>query len=113
MESFAIVQTGGKQLRVEPKQLIDVERLTIGKDSKKDSKEVVLDKVLVVRQGKSFEVGNPYVKGAKVLCEYLGEKKGPKTVIFKLKRRKNYRRKKGHRQIFSELRIKEIQLQEA
>lgn len=109
MESFAIIQTGGKQLRVEPEQVIDVERLTLGKGSK----EVLLDKVLVARKGKSLEVGSPYVKGAKVLCEYLGEKKGPKTIIFKMRRRKNYRRKTGHRQIFSELRIKEIQLQEA
>lgn len=108
MESFAIIQTGGKQLRVGPKEVIDVERLRLSKGSK----EVILDKVLVARKGKSLEVGNPYVKGAKVICEYLGEKKGTKTISFKFKRRKNYRRKKGHRQIFSELRVKEIQFQE-
>ncbi len=108
MESFAIIQSGGKQLRVEPKQLIDVERVRLVKGSK----EVVLDKVLMARKGGVLEVGSPYVKGASVVCEYLGEKKGPKTISFKLRRRKNYRRKKGHRQIFSELRIKEIQFQE-
>ena len=108
MESFAIIQSGGKQLRVEPKQVVNVERVRLAKDSK----EVVLDKVLMVRKGKALEVGSPYVKGATVVCEYLGEKKGPKTISFKLRRRKNYRRKKGHRQILSELRIKEIQFQE-
>lgn len=108
MESFAIIQTGGKQLRVEPKQVIDIERVKLAKGSK----EVVLDKVLMARKGKDLEVGSPYVKGAAVVCEYLGEKKGPKTISFKLRRRKNYRRKKGHRQILSELRVKEIQFQE-
>ena len=108
MESFAIIQSGGKQLRVEPKQVIDIERIKLAEGSK----EVVLDKVLMARKGKDLEVGSPYVKGATVVCEYLGEKKGPKTISFKFLRRKNYRRKKGHRQIFSELRIKEIQFQE-
>lgn len=107
METFAIIQTGGKQVRVKPQQLISVERVEI-KDPKK---EVILNKVLALADGKSFEVGTPYVKGASVVCEYLGEKQGEKTVIFKMRRRKNYRRKKGHRQIFSELRVKEIQLQ--
>ena len=106
MNSFAIVETGGKQLRVEPKQLFTVERLTSGIQER----EIVLSKVLAAGDGKSFEVGNPYLKGASVICEYLGEKKGPKVVIFRMRRRKNYRRKKGHRQILAELRVKEIQL---
>ncbi len=106
MNPFAIVETGGKQLRVEPTQLITVERLTKGVREK----EVVLDKVLAVGDEKSFEVGSPYLKGASVHCEFVGEKKGDKVVIFKYRRRKNYRRKKGHRQILAELRVKEIQL---
>lgn len=108
MKTFAIVQTGGKQIRVEPQQLIAIERVkTSGK-----AKEVVLDKVLVAGREKSIEVGSPFIKGARVVCDYMGEKKGPKTVIFKMRRRKNYRRKKGHRQIFSELKVKEIKLQD-
>lgn len=107
MNSYAIIQTGGKQLRVEPSQVIDVERL----GAKTPDKEIVLDKVLLVGKGKSLEVGTPFVKGAKVLCEFLGEKRGEKVISFKIKRRKNYRRKIGHRQIFSQLRVKEIQLQ--
>jgi large subunit ribosomal protein L21 len=106
MNPFAIVQTGGKQLRVEPSQVIDVERLR----RDQSPKEVVLDKVLMVRKGEAFEIGSPFVKGASVLCEYLGENKGTKTISFKLRRRKNYRKKIGHRQIFTQLRVKEIQL---
>lgn len=106
MSSFAIVETGGKQLRVEPKQLITVERLT----QAVLEKEVVLNKVLAAGDAKTFEVGNPYLKGASVICEYLGEKKGLKAVVFKIRRRKNYRRKKGHRQILAQLQVKEIQL---
>jgi len=104
METFAIVQTGGKQMRVEPEQLIAIERVTAN-----SKKEVVLDKVLALGGEKSFEIGSPFVKGASVVCEFIREKKGPKTVIFKMKRRKNYRRKKGHRQLLSELRVKKIQ----
>ncbi len=105
MNPFAIVQTGGKQLRVEPSQVIDVERLSLAKSAK----EVVLNQVLIVRKGETVEVGNPFVKGASVICEYLGEIKAPKVISYKYLRRKNYRKKIGHRQIFSQLRVKEIQ----
>ena len=105
MNTFAIIQTGGKQLRVEPKQVITVERLK----KANSKKEISFDKVLAVQKGDSFEVGNPYLKGDSVVCEFLEETKGPKVISFKMRRRKNYRRKTGHRQIFSELRVKEIQ----
>jgi large subunit ribosomal protein L21 len=108
MNPYAIVETGGKQLRMEPNQLLGVERVKAGKAPK----EVVFDKVLLAQKGETFKVGNPYVKGASVLCEYVGEIRGPKTVIFKMKRRKNYRRKRGHRQTLTEVRVKEIQFQE-
>jgi len=108
MEAFAIVQTGGKQLRVEPNQVIEVERLK----TDNHQKEVLLDKILFVRKEELLEVGNPYVKGAFVVCEYLGENKGEKKTIFKMRRRKNYRRKKGHRQLLAQLRVKEIRFRE-
>jgi large subunit ribosomal protein L21 len=108
MNSYAIVETGGKQLRVEPNQVIEIERLRLGKNPT----NVVLDKVLLVGKAGALEVGSPYVKGASVVCDFLGETKGPKKVIFKMRRRKNYRRKTGHRQLFIELRVKEIQFQE-
>ncbi len=105
MEQFAIIHASGKQVRVEPNQVIDIERVRL----KEKQKEVTFDKVLVTRKGDSLQVGQPYVKGASVICEYLGEIKDVKKVIFKMRRRKNYRRKKGHRQILSQLRVKEIQ----
>ena len=105
MEPFAIIEIGGKQLRVETNQVVGVERLQSAGQPKK---EVVLDKVLLVQKGEHLEVGNPYVAKASVICEFLGETKGPKVVSFKMRRRKNYRKKIGHRQIFSELRVKEI-----
>lgn len=107
MGTYAIIETGGKQLRVEPNQLIAIERVKAAKTKK----EVSLDKVLAVQKGEALEVGNPYVRGAKVVCEFLAEKKDSKKIIFKMRRRKNYRRKNGHRQIISELRVKEIHLQ--
>lgn len=107
MNPFAIVETGGKQLRVEPNQVIRVERLRPANPRK----EISLKEVLMVQKGDSLAVGTPYVKGASVVCEFVKETKGDKVVIFKMRRRKNYRRKKGHRQVFSELRVKEIQLQ--
>ena len=105
MEQFAVIQTGGKQVRVKPNQVIGIERLRL----KEKQKEVVFDKVLFARKGESLQVGQPYVKGASVVCESLGEIKDVKKVIFKMRRRKNYRRKNGHRQILSQLRVKEIQ----
>lgn len=105
MEQFAIIQASGKQLQVVPGQVISVERLRL----KEEQKEVIFDKVLLARKGEFLQVGQPYVKGASVVCEYLGEGKEDKKVIFKMRRRKNYRRKKGHRQILSRLRVKEIQ----
>lgn len=104
MNTFAIIETGGKQFRAEPKQLITMERL-----KKVDSKkEIAFDKVLAVQKGDSFEVGTPYLEGASVVCEFVEEVKGPKVISFKMRRRKNYRKKIGHRQIFSQLRVKEI-----
>jgi len=106
MEPYAIIQTSGSQLRVEPNQVIAVE----GVKAPDAAKKVVFDKVLAVQKGNSVEVGTPFVKGASVVCEFLQELRGPKTISFKLKRRKNYRRKKGYRSKLSELRVKEIQL---
>ena len=101
---FAIIEAAGRQVRVEPNQLLDMEGVRL----EKDSKEIVFNKVLAVRKGESFEVGTPYVQGASVSCEFLEELRGPKKVIFKIRRRKNYRRKKGYRATLAKLRVKEI-----
>ncbi|SDN88978.1 50S ribosomal protein L21 [Desulfonauticus submarinus] len=101
---FAIVETGGKQYRVQEGLEIKVEKLDV-----EPAKEIVLDKVLVVGEGAEVKIGTPYVDGAKVVCEVLGHGRGKKIIVFKKKRRKGYRKKQGHRQWFTALRIKEIQ----
>ena len=106
MLTYAIVETGSKQYRVEPKTLIEVEKLSIPQGQK----EVALEKVLFVRSGDQIHVGNPTVNGAKVICDYLGDLRGPKVISFRFRRRKNSRRKKGHRQSLTKLQVKEIKL---
>ena len=104
MSSYAIIETGSKQYRVEPKTLLEVERLEIPEGKK----EISLDRVLLVHDGKQLHVGTPLVAGAKVVCEYLGEIRGKKVVSFKFRRRKNSRKKHGHRQEIARLLVKEI-----
>lgn len=102
----AIIEAAGKQFRVEPNQVLDIEGLALTKSSKK----IVFDKILSIRKGDSFEVGTPFIKGASVACELIEEIRGPKKVIFKMRRRKNYRRKNGFRSVVARLRVKEITL---
>ena len=72
MSTYAIIETGSKQYKVEPQSVIQVEKL----DIPEGKKEVALDKVLLVNDGKSVKVGTPVLKGAKVICEYLGAIRG-------------------------------------
>ncbi len=101
---YAVVSCGGKQYRVSPGDILQVEKL-----DKSPNEKVELDQVLLINQDDdSLQVGNPYIKGAKVICTLLEEKKGKKIIIFKIKRRKGYRRKKGHRQIYHFLKVEDI-----
>ncbi|HCO12335.1 MAG TPA: 50S ribosomal protein L21 [Desulfonauticus sp.] len=100
---FAIVETGGKQYRVQEGLQIKVEKLEV-----EPAQEITLDKVLVLGEGGEVKIGTPYVEGAKVVCEVLGHGRGKKIIVFKKKRRKGYRKKQGHRQWFTALKIKEI-----
>ncbi|MBV6633563.1 MAG: 50S ribosomal protein L21 [Alphaproteobacteria bacterium] len=100
---FAVIKTGGKQYRVKSGDVIKVEKLEGEAGSK-----VNLDQVLMVGEGDKTKVGAPLVKGAKVTAEILGQDRGPKIIVFKKKRRQNYRRKKGHRQDITVLRITDI-----
>jgi large subunit ribosomal protein L21 len=102
-QSYAIVETGGKQYKVTPGQKIDVDRLAIGK-----GKDIELSRVLLIADGKDTVVGNPTIDGAKVVATCLSEGKSDKVIVFKYKPKVRYRRKKGHRQIYSKLEIKEI-----
>ena len=90
---FAVLNTGGKQYKVSQGDLIEVEKL-----ESNTGDTVTLDQVLMVGEGENVEVGSPYVLGCEVKGEVVEQGKGSKIIVFKKKRRKNYRRKNGHRQ---------------
>lgn len=100
---FAIVKTGGKQYTVAENDVIVVEKLAGEAGS-----EITLEDVLLVGEEGNTKVGTPLVSGASVTAEVIEQGKGDKVVIFKKKRRQNYRRTKGHRQEQTVLRIKSI-----
>lgn len=100
---YAIVQSGGKQYKVEPGDLVKVERLEA-----KVGDKVELTQVLLVQDQDRLLVGKPVVEQAKVLAEVNQQARSRKVIVFKKKRRKNYRRTKGHRQSFTQLKITEI-----
>jgi large subunit ribosomal protein L21 len=100
---YAIIQTGGKQYRVSVGDVLRVERL-----SGERGDEVVLDQVLLVTDGEQTQVGRPLVENATVRGQILQQGKAKKVLVFKKKRRKNYRRRQGHRQLFTALQIQEI-----
>src|SRR5687767_4267084 len=103
--SYAIIRTGGKQFRVEPGQSIRVPTLPGDAGS-----SVEFNDVLLGNSGKSVKVGVPALKGASVTGEIVKHGKDDKIVVFKFKRRKNYARKQGHRQGFTEVKIGSIDL---
>lgn len=100
---FAIVKTGGKQYRVAENDVIVVERL-----AGEAGDSVAFEEVLLVGDDKKTETGTPLVSGATVAGEILEQARGDKILVFKKKRRKNYRRTRGHRQDLSVIRITEI-----
>lgn len=100
---YAIVRSGGKQYKVEPGKIIKVERVAGEKGGIID-----LCEVMMVNDGQNVILGNPTIHGARVKCEILEEEKLKKIIIFKHKRRKNYRKKIGHRQVCTALMVKEI-----
>lgn len=100
---YAVIETGSKQYKVEKGKTIDIEIL-----GKKPEDEISFDKVLFVHDDKDIKVGNPYIKGAKVIGKLLSNAKAEKVIAFKYKSKSNYRRTKGHRQHFSRIKIEEI-----
>lgn len=100
---YAIIQTGGKQYRVSPGDTLRVEWLPGERGD-----EVTLDKVLLVSDGQELRVGMPLVENAAVKTRILQQGKGKKVLVYKKKRRKNYRRRQGHRQLFTALQVQEI-----
>lgn len=100
---YAVIETGGKQYGVAPGDVIDVER-----SIEADGDEVEFDRVLLIRDDEQTRVGTPVVDGARVRGEILGDVRGPKIRVFKMKRRKGYRRTQGHRQDLVRIKIAEI-----
>jgi large subunit ribosomal protein L21 len=103
---YAVIQTGGKQYRVEPGKTVVVEKLTGAAGA-----PVVFDHVLLVSSGDGGDVtvGKPTVAGAKVTGEIVEQGRGEKLVVFKFRRRKNYVRKNGHRQNYTAVKIAAIE----
>jgi len=102
---YAVVRTGGKQVRVSPGDVIKVEKLSL-----EPGETVELSDVLLVSSGEGTAVGTPTVPNAKVACMSLGDGKEKKIVVYKYKRRKGNARKQGHRQPFTRLSVKEIRV---
>ena len=99
---YAIIETGGKQYRVEKGDVIDVELLEAQEST------IEFGNVLFINDGSGVKLGNPYVVKSHVKAELLQEVKGPKVVAFKYKKRKGYRRKVGHRQRYLRVKITDI-----
>jgi large subunit ribosomal protein L21 len=102
---YAVIRTGGKQVRVSPGQSVRVEKLAGGVGD-----SINLGDVLMVGGGDvAPRIGVPTVPGASVVGTIIAQDRGPKITIFKMKRRKGYRRRQGHRQSYTELRIDRIE----
>ncbi|MDX2287684.1 MAG: 50S ribosomal protein L21 [Hyphomicrobiaceae bacterium] len=97
---YAIIKTGGKQYRVAQDDVIVIERL-----EGDDGSTIEFSEVLMVGAGEDIKVGAPFLAGAKVTAELVEQTRGPKLIAFKKRRRKNSRRKKGHRQDLTKVRI--------
>jgi len=100
---YAIFKALGKQFRAEKGKVVRLPLM----DAEPGSK-VTFDEVLLASDGTTVKAGTPFVKGAKVTGEVVGDGKEPKIYVFKFKRRKGYRRKTGHRQKFTEVRITDV-----
>ena len=102
---YAVIETGGKQYKVSEGDTLFVEKLGV-----EEGEAVTFDKVLVVADGENVKVGAPTVEGATVEAKVVKNGKAKKIYVFKMKRKKNYRRKKGHRQPFTKVEISKINL---
>jgi len=101
---YAVVQTGAKQYRVQQGETLEVEKLDA-----EEGREVSFDRVLLIANGDNVRVGTPTVPGAKVTAEVVKQKRGPKLIAFKMRRREGYHRKVGHRQDLTVVKVKAIQ----
>ena len=100
---FAVIESGGKQHTVTEGESLKVELLSM-----EEGATIEFDKVLMISDGSASKLGNPFVENAKVTAKLIGHGKSKKVKIFKMKRRKDYRRTYGHRQNFTEILIESI-----
>ncbi len=100
---YAIIETGGKQYRVEPNEVLQVEKLAAAPGDM-----VEFDKVALVQDEGNITLGAPWVEGAKVTCKVLSQGRDRKIVVFTYKRRKQYKRKMGHRQSYTQVKVEKI-----
>lgn len=98
----AIIRTGGRQFRVSPGAVLRVEKLSV------DAGDKINFEVLLVGQGDAIRIGTPLVEGAKVEAQVIGHGRGKKLIIYKFRKRTNYRKKQGHRQAYTEVKITSI-----
>ena len=105
---YAVIATGGKQYRVQPGETIRIEKLADEAGEPRQSGAVTFDQVLLVAEGESVTVGAPVVQGASVSGEVVASGRSEKLLVYKYRRRKGYRRKTGHRQPFTAVKITAI-----
>lgn len=103
MEAYAVIETGGKQYRVTNGQVLEIERLKA-----EAGQEMAVTEVVALSDGTSLKVGTPFVDGAQVVLTVVGQKRGPKLINFKKRRRKGYARRVGHRQDLTVVKVKAI-----
>jgi len=103
---YAIVEIGGAQQRVSPGDTIQVNRIPLEEGARSDAVEI--DRVLLVRTKKGMTIGTPTIEGASVRATIVDDTKGRKVIVFKKKKRKQYRRTRGHRSLYTTLRIDTI-----
>jgi len=100
---YAVIESGGKQHRVEPGEVLRLEKLDAS-----EGETVNFDKVMMIGEGENIQIGTPFVDGGAVTAEVVSHGRGDKITIIKMRRRKHCRREAGHRQYFTEVKIKEI-----
>ena len=100
---YAVIESGGKQHRVEKGEVLKLEKLEAA-----TGEEVKFDKILLVGEGESVKIGTPYVEGSEVTAEVLQQARADKVTIIKFNRRKHSRKQHGHRQYFTEVKITDI-----
>ncbi|MGI6412966.1 MAG: 50S ribosomal protein L21 [Syntrophomonadaceae bacterium] len=102
---YAIITTGGKQYKISEGSVLKVEKLKAEK-----GQNIVIDEVLMLNDGNgNIRIGNPIVENARVIFKVLDQARDKKIIVYKYKRRKNYRRKQGHRQPYTMLRVEKIE----